>query len=201
MPYVAASERTRQGIAAARTVMARDGVAATTVRAVAAEAGIPLGTLQYVFPTKEQLLRAVIEDVVDEIAAVLAEFLPTTGGLEHAIREGIEAFWTHLVSDQAPLQLMQGELLNHSLRTPAHAHLAAWQYDRYRTVLAQWCERAATEAGETTAIGFDQLGRVLLAGIDGLILQYVCEPDDERARRDLAVVVEMAVHAAGITPA
>ncbi len=199
MVYVEASERARQSIAAARAVMARDGVARTTLRAVAAEAGVPLGTLQYVFPTKEQLLKAVIEDVVDEIALLLAGSLPVDGGLERALRGGVEAFWVTLVADQVPLQLMQGELLNHFLRAPGHADLARWQYERYRSVLADWCERAATAAGETTALPFDQLARVLLAGIDGLTLQYVCEPDDERARADLAVVVDMVIAAARIT--
>lgn len=198
MPYVAASERARQSIVAARAVMARSGVAATTVRGVATEAGVPLGTLQYVFPTKERLLEAVIEDVVDEIAAVLAESLPTEGGLAHAIRAGIEAFWSTLVTDQVHLQLMQGELLNYSLRQPGQARLAQWQYDRYRTVLAEWCERAAAAAGETAGVPFDRLARVLLAGLDGLIIQYVCEPDDVRAAGDLTLVVDMVIAAAQI---
>jgi len=200
MPYVEASERTRQSVAAARAVMAREGVANTTVRAVAAEAGAPLGTLQYVFPTKEQLLRAVIEDVVDEIAVVLAESLPTNGGLARSIREGVEAFWATLVTDQVQLQVMQGELLNYSLRKAGQEHLAQWQYERYRSVLAEWCERAAVAAGETTTVPFDQLARVLLAGLDGLIVQYVCEPDDARAKADLAVVVDMVIAAAKIAP-
>jgi len=201
MPYVEASERARRSIAAARAVMAREGVAGTTLRGVAAEAGVPLGTLQYVFPTKEKLLKAVIEDVVDEIAALLAESLPTRGGLERAIREGIVSFWSTLVTDQVQLQVMQGELLNYSLRKPGHEDLARWQYERYRGVLADWCERAAAAAGETVALPFDRLARVLLAGIDGLILQYVCDPDDKRARADLEVVVEMVIARAGITAA
>lgn len=35
------------------------------MRAVSAEAGVPLGTLQYVFPSKQGLLKAVIGDVVN----------------------------------------------------------------------------------------------------------------------------------------
>lgn len=201
MPYVEASERTRQAIAAARVVMAREGVASTTMRAVAGEAGIPLGTLQYVFPAKEQLLKAVIEDVVDEIAVLLTDSLPTEGGLARAVRLGMEAFWATLVVDQVQLQVMQGELLNYSLRKVGQEDLARWQYERYRSVLTGWCERAARAAGETTALPFDQLARVLLAGVDGLVLQYVCEPNDVRAQEDLAVIVDMVIAAAGIQPA
>jgi AcrR family transcriptional regulator len=57
MAYVEAALRRRQMVAAARSVLARDGVARATLRAVAAEAGVPLGTMQYAFRSKEQLLR------------------------------------------------------------------------------------------------------------------------------------------------
>jgi len=73
MVYVEAAVRRRQLVASARSVLMRDGVARTSLRAIAEEAGIPLGTLQYVFPSKDLLLRAVIEDVVDELAALLKE--------------------------------------------------------------------------------------------------------------------------------
>lgn len=200
MPYIEASERSRRSVAAARAVMARTGVAGTTLRAVAAEAGVPLGTLQYVFPTKEQLLEAVIESVVDEIAVLLDTSLPAEGGLERAIRDGMTTFWATLVTDQVQLQLLHGELLHYSLRRPGQEHVARRQYERYGTVLAEWCARAAAAAHETTAIPFDQLSRLLLAGIDGLILQYVSDPDDDRAADDLNAVVAMVVAHAGIRP-
>lgn len=196
MPYVEAAERARLSVAAARAVMARDGVANATMRSVATEAGMPLGTLQYVFPTRERLMTAVIEDVVEEIAAVLTDSLPTAGGLEQAIGDGVTAFWSRLVTDQVHLQVMQGELLNYSLRQPGQEHLARWQYERYRSVLTQWLQAAAAATAESTSIPFDQLARILLAALDGLILQYVCDPDDARAAADLAVVVDMiASHA------
>ena len=48
MAYVEASVRRGQVVAAARAALIRDGVGRTTLRGVAAEAGIPLGTLHYV---------------------------------------------------------------------------------------------------------------------------------------------------------
>lgn len=50
-----------------------------SVRAVAKEAGVPLGNLQWVFPTKMDLYRALIEDVVDEIIEVLNRARSATG--------------------------------------------------------------------------------------------------------------------------
>lgn len=193
MPYVEASVRSRQFVAAARRVMSRQGVASTALRAVAAEAEVPLGTLQYVFPSKELLLRAVIEDVIDEIAAVLTDAVEINSGLAHAIRQGLTVFWSELVVDQINLQLMQFELLNYALRQPGLEHLAQWQYQRYAEAIAAWCEAAATHAGERSAVPYDRLARIILAGVDGLTLQYACDPDNQRARADLDTVAEMVI--------
>lgn len=201
MPYVEASVRSRQFVAAARTVMARDGVAAASLRVVAAEADVPLGTLQYVFPTKEQLLRAVIEDVVDEISQLLRESVQVERGLAGAIRHGLVAFWTRLVAEQVSGQLVQVELLTYSLRKPGQEHLARWQYDTYVSVIAEGCRVAAARAGEVSALPFEKLARIMLAGVDGLIIQYACDPDDERARADLDTLVEMVLAMARIRPA
>ena len=70
MANVKASERRGQLVAAARAVLSREGISGATLRAVAAEAKVPLGTLHYVFPSKELLITAVIQDVTDEVSAV-----------------------------------------------------------------------------------------------------------------------------------
>src|ERR1700750_866810 len=105
MAYVKADERRTQLVAAARAVLARDGVTGTTLRAVAAEAGVPLGTLHYVFPTKEQLIAAGLEDIPDEVSAVFRS-AEIDAGLEHAIRHGVENYWQRLVVTQPDLALM-----------------------------------------------------------------------------------------------
>ncbi|WP_028932616.1 TetR/AcrR family transcriptional regulator [Pseudonocardia spinosispora] len=198
MPYVEAAVRRQQLVAAARGALTRDGVAGTSLRAVAAEAGVPLGTMQYVFPSKELLLRAVIEDVVDEIADVLKGTAELEKGLEHAIRQGLSSFWSQLVADRRNLQIMQYELTTYALRTPGQEHLARWQYERYAGIVAEWCEQAADNAGETCAVSFAQLGRIVVAGIDGLIIQHVCDPDDARSGEDLDATISMLIALAGV---
>jgi AcrR family transcriptional regulator len=191
--YVEAAVRRRQMVTAARAVLAREGVARATLRAVAAEAGVPLGTMQYAFRSKEQLLRAVIEDVVEEIAEVLKDSAELDDGLAHAIRQGLSRFWSHLVAGQADLQLMQYELTIYALRTAGHESLARWQYERYCSIVAAWCQDAASNAGETCAVPFVQLGRVLVAGMDGLILQHVCDPNPARSAEDLNAMAAMVI--------
>ncbi len=192
MVYVRASERADQIIAAAVTVLGTVGVPATTLRAVAAEAGVSLGTVQYVFPTKDQLLRAVITRVIHDISEALRSQPELDRGVEHALRHGVSGFWEKLVDNHIGLQIMQYELLSYSIRNEAGS-LARLQYESYVAVVTRFCEQAAESAGERCAVGFDTLGRLALAQVDGLILQYIADPDVERARRDLRQALDMLV--------
>jgi AcrR family transcriptional regulator len=190
--YVKSDERRTQLVAAARTVLARDGVAGTTLRAVAAEAGVPLGTLHYVFPSKEQLITAVVEDIRDEVSAVFRS-AEVDAGLAHAIRYGVQNYWQRLVLDQPELALMRHELFVYALRTPGLEQLARWQIDGYVRIVAEWCQEAAGNAGETSAVPFDTLGRVLVGSVIGIVLHYLSDRDPDRARRDLQAATEMLV--------
>ena len=79
--------------------------------------------------------------------------------------------------------------------------LARWQYERYARIVAAWCQEAASNAGETCAVPFDTLARVVVAAVDGVILQYVCDPDVTRSREDLQAVTEMVISLASPAPA
>ena len=195
MVYVESAVRSGQIVAAARVVITRDGVAGATVRAVAQEAAIPLGTLQYVFPTKQQLLRAVIEDLVEELASNLMSSVPRGDDLESAIGHGIRTFWNELVvGDAEGVQLAQYELTTYALRTAGLEDLARWQYERYTDVVAGWLQRAATPVDSR------RLARLMVAGIDGLILQYVVNPDPDRGREDIEAMIAMITHHAEMCP-
>lgn len=201
MPYVESAVRSKQIVASARAVLMRDGVPGTSMRAVATEAGIPLGTLQYVFPTKLGLLRAVIEDIVEEILELLKNSAEIESGLEHAIRNGLRNFWETLVDDHRALQMVQLELITYALRTPGLEDLPRWQYERYTEAVAAWCQEAATRSGEVSAVPFARLGRAVVGALDGLILQHVIHPDSDRAAEDLETLLEMVVAFAAVRPA
>ncbi|MFC9895018.1 TetR/AcrR family transcriptional regulator [Nocardia sp. NPDC127579] len=190
--YVRMSEREEQIVAAAVRVLGDVGVPAMTLRGVAAEAGVPLGTLQYVFSSKDQLLRAIITTVIRDISEALRSHLELDRGVEHALRHGITSFWDKLVENRVGLQIMQYELMTYSLRNQS-GELARLQYESYSAVVTEFFEQAARTSGERCAVGFDTLGRLALAQVDGLILQYIARPDAARARRDLQQALDMVV--------
>ncbi|MCV7382891.1 TetR/AcrR family transcriptional regulator [Mycolicibacter longobardus] len=200
MTYVKATEREGQIVAAAMQVLSEVGVPGTTLRAVAAQAGIPLGTLHYVFPSKDQLLRAVIATVISDVVDAVRADLELDRGVAHALRQGVTSFWSKLVESDTGLQIMQYELAMYSVRSEGSGGLAQLQYERYTTLVTEFCAQAAEAAGERCAIDFDSLGRLALALTDGLILQYVTSPDPDRARRDLDRAVDMIVRFADPQP-
>ncbi|WP_067713521.1 TetR/AcrR family transcriptional regulator [Nocardia yamanashiensis] len=193
MAYVKAAQREEEIVAAAVRVLSTVGVAGTTLRAVAAEAGIALGTLHYVFPSKDKLLRAVITAVTGDVAETLQLDVHVDRGVAHVLRGSVLNFWKTLVENDIGLQIMQYELAMHSARTEGAGGLAHLQYERYTALVAEFCAEAARLAGERCAVDFDTLGRLSLAVVDGLIVQYVANPDRERARRDLDRAVDMVV--------
>ncbi|MBU9763960.1 TetR/AcrR family transcriptional regulator [Mycobacterium sp. TNTM28] len=200
MAYVKAAERHEQIVAAAIRVLSRVGVPGTTLRAVATEAGIPLGTLHYVFPSKDQLLRAVIAAVIDDVVATVHDTLQLDRGLAHALRHGVAAFWEALVEGDVGVQVMQYELAMYSVRTEGSQGLARLQYDRYSALVTEFCEQAARTAGERCAVDFATLGRLALGMLDGLIIQYIASPDGGRARRDLDRAIQLLVTLADPRP-
>lgn len=200
MVYVKADERRTQLVQAARAVLCRDGVGGTTLRAVAAEAGVPLGTLHYVFPTKEQLLAGVVEDIRREVSDVF-RVTPVDGGLAQALRDGVENYWQRLVVGQPALALMRHEVFIYALRSPGLERLARFQIEGYAQIVAEWCQAAAGAAGETCAVPFDVLGRVLVGSVIGIVLHYLADGDAQRSHRDLEAAKKMLVSLADIRPA
>jgi len=189
---VKAAERRRQFVAAARTVLSRDGVAGTTLRAVATEAGVSIGTLYYIFPAKEQMITAVLEDVREEVSAVF-QAAETHAGLEHALRHGLDNYWKQLVVNDPHQALMRHELFAYTLRTPGQEHLGRWQIEGYTRIVAEWCQQAASIAGEVCAVSFETLARALVGSVMGLVLEFLSDQDRARSERDLQTLTDMLV--------
>jgi AcrR family transcriptional regulator len=197
--YVKAEVRRQQLVAAAREVLRRDGMASTTLRAVASEAGVPLGTVHYIFASKEQLIRAVLEDLMAEIVQAGRATAGDATDMEAALRQTVLGVWGRLVEGDTGQQVMQYELTIWALRTPGMEPIARRQYELYVELMASTLTRAADRAGVTLTRPVDQLARLLLAGIDGLILQFLTLGDAGRARAGLEALVRQIV-AAGMRP-
>ncbi|MCI4062822.1 TetR family transcriptional regulator C-terminal domain-containing protein [Micromonospora sp. R77] len=79
MPKIVDHEERRRHLgAAACAVLSRAGSGGTTVRAIAAEAGMPLATVQHYLPTRDAMVRAAMAHLTERVVR-RAEKIPTTG--------------------------------------------------------------------------------------------------------------------------
>jgi AcrR family transcriptional regulator len=101
------AERNRRRILdAARTVFAREGLGAG-VDAIAREAGVGVGTLYRRFPTKQQLLEAVIEDGVTRLACEIEE-LHAVEDADQAFADALHRFAQTIARDRGFFEVIHG---------------------------------------------------------------------------------------------
>ncbi len=115
---------------AALRVVGREGAAALTHRAVAAEAGVPLAATTYYFASKDELLReAFALAVADDVAALrrAAEELGRDGATVAGLADWLIALMTARLRDERATLLVQYALELEAARRPELRDLAgAW---------------------------------------------------------------------------
>jgi AcrR family transcriptional regulator len=171
-------------IGATIRVLIQDGLAETTTRKIAAEASVNQATLRYYFGSKDDLLFAVLQEMMRVTRQIVQTSLPMDENLHTAIAEGLKAFWAH-VEDAPELQVIQYELTMYALRYPQSAWMAREQYQGYSSVIESLLQASLEASGKTSAVPLPEVARFVIGGIDGLILQFISEPDTSRARKDL----------------
>ena len=189
------TDRRAEIIAAAIRVLASDGIAETTTRKIAAQAKVNQAALRYYFGSKDDLLFAVLQEMMRLTKDIVRANTPTDCGVREAIERSLRAFWAHIESTPE-LQVMQYELTLYALRNPASAWLAKEQYDGYAAVVEELLQQNFAAAEHTCPIPLIELARFIVGGLDGMILQFVSVHDVARARRDLdhliAAVIALA---------
>ena len=193
MSYVSQDDRRRQLIEAAVRVLQRDGVDHVTTRAIAAEADAPLASIHYTFGSKTDVVRAAFEHVIGELMTELGQAVTTGNGMA----AGVVAVFTRVgqLLDDPRFAIVMGDL------TPT---ADPWMREQIEGVI-RYCENLlrteAEAAGEPPpAIGYAQASRVMMAGIDGLIMQFEMHGNTRRARADLAAMAKLLAAAVAGLP-
>lgn len=184
----ATSERRAELLAAAICVLAREGLAETTTRKIAAEAGINQATLLYYFGSKDALLFAVLREMMRATQQIALQAVPEASDLREAVAGAIRAYWRQ-VEATPELQIMQYELTLYALRNPDAAWLARQQYAGYSAVVETLLRETYAAAEQVSAIPFDALARFIVGGLDGIILRFVSDRDSARARGDVEYLI------------
>lgn len=196
MAHVSAAERRPQLIKAAIALMTREGVAAGSTRAIAAELGVAQATVHYTFGTKEELYRAVMEQVTQDLVHQVEQAAPDEGGFEEAVTALASALWRTVREQPTSYQLLT-ELTMFALRSPQLSEALQSHYRGVTEVTAKLVSEAAERTGHPLAQPAEVIARVFLAGFDGLTTQHLALPDEEAERTGLQVLVSAVLALAG----
>jgi AcrR family transcriptional regulator len=182
------AERRDQLVDAALAVAAEEGIAATSVRRVAEQAGVALGVVHYCFEDKDELFTALAARIVDELAAAGAAALAfgdDTPDLVTALRCAIAALW-ETVEASAGAQLLTYEITTHALRNAELRGVAVRQYEVSHAAAEELLRLAAEASGATWTRPLDTLAAEALAFVDGVTLRWLVDGDGAAARDRLA---------------
>lgn len=192
MAHVTAAERRPQLIKAAIDLMSREGVAAGSTRAIAAELGVAQATVHYTFGTKEDLYRAVLKQLTDDLIEQVEQAAPDGGGFADTIAALASAVWRTVREKPETYQLLN-ELSLFALRTPSLGEVLADQYRDLIVVITELVTCTAERTGHGLAQPAETIARFFLAGFDGLSLQRLASPDDESEVTCLRALVSATV--------
>ncbi|SCF45877.1 transcriptional regulator, TetR family [Micromonospora mirobrigensis] len=154
-------QRREQIIAAALRVAARDGLARLTLRKVAAEAGLSHGSLLFHYGSKDLLLEALLDAVLDWLIRPAA---PTARRLTDVLREEV----SHADPDHTAVLL---DFWVVGTRTPALRK-------RMRTAMESYETRLATLAPDTAAVSPRQLAALANTVVFGAALRRLLGADN-----------------------
>lgn len=182
MRRLSPDQRRAELIEAAITVIARDGLAAATTRAIVAEADMPLGAFHYVFASRDELLERVIEAVTDEerLAAWLS--VDGAGEIQIVLRQGLDAYLRLLEADPSR-ELALLEVAVHAQRHNPEAARAQWQ--TYLAAMTASLEHAANLSGVSWVRPVDEVAHSFISALDGLTLTWLGDRDSAAARRHI----------------
>ncbi|SDI22298.1 DNA-binding transcriptional regulator YbjK [Actinokineospora alba] len=195
MTRMSADERRTALVEAAIRVMARDGVAKATTRAIVAEADMRLGFFHYCFDSKEALLLQVLDAINQRNARVATEHVEAGKNLRDTVKASVDAYWAHVESNPGEHQVTY-ELTQYVLREPALATVARKQYENYALVATSVLETIAAATKMEWTVPLPILARFLHNTLDGITLNWIVDRDTEKARAVLDQVTDYLVASA-----
>ncbi|WP_130415296.1 TetR/AcrR family transcriptional regulator [Xylanimonas ulmi] len=188
------ARRRAQLVDAALRVAARSGVEAVTVRAVAREADVSLGTVHYCFHDKDELLEAMGQSIrveaTDQIKATITagagvglDFPTLVHQCADALLQGLKRF--------RQVRLLLLEIATTGARNPALLGTARTHLEQSTQMALALATACAAATGVTYRVDVRRLARTITALIDGIELAWLVDQDDERALEGFHALAEL----------
>ena len=176
MPRVSAEHltaRRQQILDAARACFLRNGFHQTSMQDVIKEANLSVGAVYRYFPSKNDLITALAEQVIDQITAMFGELVSSDPppSLAMAMQRA-----TDFVTDQTGpdgTMRMALQIWSEAMYDPTLAAFVAQVYARIRTILDRFAERAIESGALPAGTEPQTVAVVLFSLMPGYALQRI----------------------------
>jgi AcrR family transcriptional regulator len=166
----------RRLLDAAARVFAKRGYRGASVEEISSEAGYTIGALYSNFSGKEEVLLALLEQRVAQIAERIVTAALQADTPTDKLRAGARE-WMEFLDDEPELYALMVEFWTIWVRDDEQRPHHGRRFAAVREYIGGLIQQKADEMGVTMALPPDQIGAVVLALADGLALQYLANPD------------------------
>lgn len=153
-------------IGAARLCLQEKGLSATTLKEVAARAGVTQGTVYYHFRSKDDLLIAVVQSTIDRHLETITGIWNSEGDLPSKISGALEATREVYGRDESfqRLFLNMGAL---ALQNQRASDMLSLQLEKVGMVIENFCQRLLEENSKS-AFNPKNVSNIIIAAVTGL---------------------------------
>ena len=174
-------KRRQELVLAAFDLIAEHGFEGLRTRDVAAEVGVNIATLHYYFPTKESLIRGVVEHAMTRFRSTLAPH----GSPADQLRNYLRAVRKLLVQEPA-LGSVMGELAVRSARDKSIAAIMTEMYAVWHVTTRGLLRRAVKEGNLRPEMDSDGVAALIVATLTAITLPTMTgAPRTDQALRQL----------------
>jgi AcrR family transcriptional regulator len=173
-------KRRQELVLAAFHQIAERGFEGLRTRDVAAEAGVNIATLHYYFPTKEALIRGVLEYAMGRFRSTLAPH----GSPDDQLRNHLRAV-RKLLQDEPQVGAVMGELALRSARDESIAALVRETNDAWHATMRGLLRRGVKEGHMRPELDSDDVAALVVATLTTMTLPTAAAPRTDLALRQL----------------
>jgi AcrR family transcriptional regulator len=157
-PGSTGDNRRQDLVRAAMHEIAERGFEGLRTREVARAAGVNIATLHYYFPTKEALIRAVVENVMGRFRSTLAP----SGSAGGQLRDHLRAV-RRLFREEPEISAVMGEFTLRARRDPQIAGLMAEMNDTWHRLMRGLLRHAVREGRLRPGLDTDEVAALVIA--------------------------------------
>src|SRR5436309_13209091 len=177
----AQKDRREELVLAAYREIAERGFEGLRTREVVNEVGVNIATLHYYLPTKESLIRAVLDHAMGRFRTTLTPRGSPSGQLRNSLRSV-----RRLLVEEPELGAVMAELALRSVRDRSIGPIMNEMYDLWHVTLRGLLRRAVREGGLRPELDSDAVAALIIATLTSLTLPVMADARrGDRALRQL----------------